>query len=121
MALLRLTRQGLTTRYRTAEATLSYQLTDKGWERLEYYRSLADGSGSSVSQPNPSQPAQKGVSPMRQTRLHTGIFHCPECLIEYTLEADESLACDRCQGLLVAGTLEDVAADDEDGGDEEDD
>jgi hypothetical protein len=43
---------------------------------------------------------------MKRTKTHNGTFHCPECLIEFELFAEESLKCDRCRGPLLKGELE---------------
>ncbi len=43
---------------------------------------------------------------MKQPKLHTGTFHCPECCVEFDLLADPSLKCEECGGPLIRGTLE---------------
>jgi hypothetical protein len=52
---------------------------------------------------------------MKRPKTHSGIFHCPECLIEFELFAEESLKCERCRGPLVRGEFD---ADDPEDGDE---
>ena len=51
---------------------------------------------------------------MKQPKLHTGLYSCLECYIEFDLTAEESLKCDRCGGPLIRGGLEDFEHDDED-------
>ena len=54
-----------------------------------------------------------GVTTMKQTKTHTGTYCCPACYIEFNLVAEESLKCDRCNGPLTKGSLEDLWEDDE--------
>ncbi len=58
-----------------------------------------------------------GTTTMKQKKLHTGIYHCPACCIEFDLVAEESLKCDRCGGPLAKGSLDEIW-DDEPGDDE---
>ncbi len=51
-------------------------------------------------------PPRKGLL-MRTPKLHTGIFHCPDCAIDFDLIGEECLLCDRCNGLLEKGCLAD--------------
>ena len=55
----------------------------------------------------PNFHSQNGVSEMKQKKLHTGTYCCPECCIEFDLTAEESLKCDRCGGVLLKGSLDD--------------
>ena len=123
MALLRLARQGLATRSHVSDsAAYAYQLSPRGWERLEFFLRAypaLDTTINSIARPNTSTQSKKGDLLMRQKRLHTGTFHCPQCFIEYALTSEESLACDRCEGPLASGTLDEVWTDDEN--EEEDD
>jgi len=96
MALLRLSRQGLVARAVGRYGVFHYPLTERGHERLEYFRNLAEGG-----------------SPMKRAKTHTGIYHCPECMIEFELVAETSLKCDECQGPLAAGSLDEVWDDEE--------
>lgn len=69
--------------------------------------SSADTEQRSASlQFNPLQP-EKGINIMKQPKLHTGIYSCLECCIEFDLAAEESLKCDRCGGQLMKGGLDD--------------
>ena len=65
-----------------------------------------------------SQRAQ-GDMTMKRKKTHSGTFHCPACFIEFELTAEESLKCDRCNGPLAEGSLDEVWSDDDE--DEEDD
>ncbi len=56
---------------------------------------------------------QNGVSEMKQRKLHTGTYCCPECCIEFDLTAEESLKCDRCGGVLVKGSLDEFENEDD--------
>ena len=51
---------------------------------------------------------------MKRAQTHSGDFYCPKCFIQFELENEESLRCDKCKGPLAEGTLDDVW-DDEDG------
>lgn len=76
--------------------------------------SSADTAQGSASLPfNPLQSAN-GVTTMKQPKLHTGIYSCLECCIEFDLNAEESLKCDRCGGQLIRGSLDDFEQDDDD-------
>jgi hypothetical protein len=44
---------------------------------------------------------------MRSKKLHSGLYHCPECLYEVTLTAEASLRCDDCNERLYEGELPD--------------
>jgi rRNA maturation endonuclease Nob1 len=50
---------------------------------------------------------------MKRKKLHTGIYHCPACFIEFDLVAEESLECEQCGGPLDTGGLDEVWADDD--------
>ncbi len=54
---------------------------------------------------------------MKTPNMHSGTYHCPECCIEFDLNGEESLKCDRCNGPLAKGSLDDTwdQDDDEDG------
>ena len=101
MALLRLSRQGLVSRDINQSGLFQYALTERGHERLEYFRDLADGG-----------------STMKHAKTHTGTYHCPACMIEFDLVAETSLGCDECQGPLAAGSLDEIWDDQDDGEDE---
>ena len=49
-------------------------------------------------------------------KMHTGIFSCPDCYVEFSLFMDEQLKCDDCGGPLYSGSL-DKYLDDEDAAD----
>jgi hypothetical protein len=103
MALLRAYRSGLLRRFGNGgSGGFRYDLSEKGWARLEYL----DG------QPNTLWPARsvslnrkQGDDDMRSKKLHSGLYHCPECLYEVTLTAEGSLKCDSCGGRLYEGEL----------------
>ena len=50
---------------------------------------------------------------MKSRKLHTGLYSCPRCCLEFDLFAEESLKCDECGGQLVSGSLDDHYEDDE--------
>jgi len=105
MALLRAYRAGLLTRSGVGgNAGFRYAMTQKGSERLEYL----DGERrparrSRLVSINPEQ----GDDDMRSKKLHSGLYHCPECLYEVTLTGEASLRCDDCKGRLYEGELPD--------------
>ncbi len=102
MALLRLARQGLVSRYIDPQyGVFQYALTERGDQRLAYFRDLADGGNT-----------------MKRAKTHTGTYHCPACMIEFDLVAETSLKCDECQGPLAAGSLDEIWDDEDDGEDE---
>ena len=115
MALLRLVRQGLATRLlEPHRGTYCYRLTDHGHARLAFFNEQ-----DVTSARQPIMPARRpfflnGGSAVKRKKLHTGIYHCPACYIEFDLTAEESLKCDQCQGPLDKGSLDEVWADDED-------
>lgn len=123
IALLRLTRGGLLGRTFDPQAQCySYALTDKGRARLAFFEAEEANRSprrEAIASPGRSSP-WKGDVTMKRKRLHTGIYHCPTCFIEFDLVAEESLRCDQCQGPLAKGPLEDIWDDDEDGGDDAD-
>lgn len=62
----------------------------------------------------PSSPTISEKTAVPKTRkMHTGIFSCPECCVEFQLFMDETLKCDDCNGPLLSGPL-DGYFDDED-------
>jgi len=105
MALLRACRAGLLTRTSASgNAGFRYAVTQKGWERLEYLDyDRCPARRSSLKSINPRQ----GDDDMRSKKLHSGLYHCPECVYEVTLTAEASLRCDDCKGRLYEGELPD--------------
>lgn len=105
MALLRAYRTGLLTRTGPGGCVgFGYCLTEKGRQRLEYLdgeRPVA--SVARVVSFNPKQ----GDDNMRTKKLHSGTYHCPECLYEVDLTAEHSLKCQDCGGRLSEGGLPD--------------
>jgi DNA-binding MarR family transcriptional regulator len=91
MALLRLSRQGLVARAVNPYGVFQYALTERGHERLDYFRDRTD-AGSTI----------------KHAKTHTGTYHCPACMIEFGLVAETSLKCDACQGPLAAGSLDEI-------------
>ena len=56
---------------------------------------------------NPSSPSISAKSEVPKTRkMHTGIFSCPDCCVEFNLFMDETLKCDDCGGPLLSGSLD---------------
>ncbi len=47
-----------------------------------------------------------GVQKLKTRKMHTGVFSCPNCGVEFDLFMDEALKCDDCGGPLVPGSLE---------------
>jgi len=92
-----------------------------GWLK-RYKQELAAGGKTNGAMPAVTPPAPLTIhSPlggfgMKVPNLHTGTYHCPECCIEFDLDDEESLKCDRCKGPLLKGSL----VDEEDEEDEED-
>ena len=113
MGLLRLTRQGLATRWVESDDThIRYSITARGFDRLEYLLQV---------QPHPVRDLNHhGGSDMRRTKTHTGTFHCPTCFVEYELVNEESLKCEHCKGPLADGSLDEVWDGEKDEEDEED-
>jgi hypothetical protein len=105
MALLRAYRAGLLTRASAGgSAGFRYAMTQKGWERLEYLNGGRRPTRQSrVISINPKQ----GDEDMRSKKLHSGLYHCPECLYEVTLTSEASLQCEDCKGRLYEGELPD--------------
>ncbi len=104
MALLRAYRGGLLARVGTpGQEAFRYALTDKGSQRLEYLQ----GSGRHAVGTRSTLNHRSGDSDMRSKKLHSGLYHCPECLYEVTLTAEASLRCDDCKGRLSEGELPD--------------
>jgi len=57
---------------------------------------------------------RQGDDDMRSKKLHSGLYHCPECLYEVTLTAEASLQCEDCKGRLYEGELPEESEDDDD-------
>ena len=112
MALLRACRAGLLRRVGTSgRGPFRYGLTTKGSERLAYLGGQRRPARHSRLVPsNPSQ----GDDDMRAKKLHSGLYHCPECLYTVTLTAEASLKCDTCHGRLYEGELPDEESFEED-------
>jgi len=109
MALLRLTRQGLATRWlEDADSRIRYAISDRGRHRLAY---LVDGP--TAAWPVEEQHQTRGAD-MKRAQTHSGNFYCPKCFIQFELVNEESLRCDKCKGPLAEGTLDDVWDDDDD-------
>lgn len=47
-----------------------------------------------------------GAQKMKTRKMHTGIYSCPDCCVEFDLFMDEALKCDDCGGPLVPGSLD---------------
>ena len=83
-----------------------------GWltrHKQELAAGKADGAMPVVMPaPVPIRPTKPGGMSMKVTTLHSGIYHCPECCMEFDLDEEESIKCDSCNGLLMKGSLEDL-------------
>ena len=55
-----------------------------------------------------------GVQKLKTRKMHTGIYSCPECCVEFDLFMDEALKCDDCGGPLVSGQLDQYFVDEDD-------
>jgi len=108
MALLRLVRQHLASRVIDPQRGLyAYQLTDHGHARLAFFEdegSAPPGQTEATTSRRHS-PLTKGGDLMKHKKLHSGTYHCRECLYEVTLTAEASLQCDDCKGRLYEGEL----------------
>jgi DNA-binding MarR family transcriptional regulator len=113
MALLRLARQGLATRWlEDSDPRIRYAISERGRDRLAY---LVDGETKKwpVERGHPT-----GGEDMKRAQTHSGDFYCPKCFIQFELVDEESLRCDKCKGPLAEGMLDDVWDDDDDDEDE---
>jgi len=54
-----------------------------------------------------------GVQKLKTRKMHTGIYSCPDCCVEFNLFLDEALKCDDCGGPLVPGSLDKYFVDDD--------
>jgi len=109
MALLRLARQGLATRWLEAtDPRLRYAISERGRDRLAYL------VGGQTEKWPVEQEHQSGGADMKRAQTHSGDFYCPKCFIQFELVNEESLRCDTCKGPLAEGTLDDVWDDDDD-------
>jgi transcription initiation factor IIE alpha subunit len=105
MALLRAYRGGLVARTGApGSEPFRYALTDKGAQRLDYLRAGGHPDRHAVHY---SPTKVRGDDDMRSKKLHSGLYHCPECLYEVTLTAEASLRCEDCKGRLYEGELPD--------------
>lgn len=117
MALLRAYRGGLLARVGSlGQEAFRYFLTDKGKRRLEYLEGTRrrDSVG-----PASILNSRSGDPDMRTKRLHSGLYHCYECVYEVTLTAEPSLKCPDCGSRLREGELPEEAEDDDEYEDEE--
>jgi hypothetical protein len=64
------------------------------------------GKTESVSKP-------PGVQKLKTRKMHTGVYSCPDCCVEFDLFMDEALKCDDCGGPLVPGSLDKYFVDDD--------
>jgi hypothetical protein len=109
MALLRLARQGLATRWLEAtDPRLRYAISERGRDRLAYL------VGGQMEKWPVVREHHIGGSDMKRAQTHSGDFYCPRCFIQFELVNEESLRCDTCKGPLAEGTLDDVWDDDDD-------
>jgi DNA-directed RNA polymerase subunit RPC12/RpoP len=89
-----------------------------GWLK-RHKQELAAGSKTDDALPRPIHPTPltihtpQGGLGMKVPNLHTGTYHCPDCGIEFDLDQEESLKCDRCNGLLVKGSIDDAEDEEE--------
>ena len=55
----------------------------------------------------------RGVQKVKTRKMHTGIYSCPDCCVEFDLFMDENVKCDDCGGPLVSGSLDKYFVDDD--------
>jgi hypothetical protein len=55
-----------------------------------------------------------GAQKVKTRKMHTGIYSCPDCCVEFDLFMDEALKCDDCGGPLVPGPLDKYFVDEDD-------
>lgn len=121
MALLRLVRQNLASRFvDPGRGTYAYRLTDQGHARLVFFNGQDITPARRSATASRRQSVSHRGSAMKQKKVHTGTYHCPDCYIEFDLVAEQSLKCDQCQGLLHKGSLDEVWDDDDQDGDDQD-
>ncbi len=53
-----------------------------------------------------SEITTQGVQKLKTRKMHTGVYSCPDCCVEFNLFMDEALKCDDCGGPLVSGQLD---------------
>jgi DNA-binding MarR family transcriptional regulator len=83
MALLRLTRQGLATRWLEAtDSRIRYRISERGRDRLAYL------DGQTENLPVEREHHKGGVD-MKRAQTHSGDFYCPKCFIQFELENEE--------------------------------
>jgi hypothetical protein len=84
MALLRLTRQSLATRWLEAtDSRIHYAISGRGRDRLAY---LVDGRAEKWSV---ERKHHTGEPDMKRAQTHTGDFYCPKCFIQFELVAGQ--------------------------------
>ena len=60
-----------------------------------------------------STPKSLGAQKLKTRKMHTGVYSCPDCCVEFDLFMDEALKCDDCGGPLVPGSLDKYFVDDD--------
>ena len=55
-----------------------------------------------------------GAKIMKTRKMHTGVYSCPDCCVEFDLFMDEALKCDDCGGPLTPGSLDKYFVDEDD-------
>jgi DNA-binding MarR family transcriptional regulator len=121
MALLRLVRQNLASRFvDPGRGTYAYRLTDHGHARLAFFNEQDITPARRSATASRRRSVSHGGSAMKQTKFHTGTYHCPACYIEFDLVAEQSLKCDQCQGPLHKGSLDEGWDDDDQDDDDQD-
>ena len=61
-----------------------------------------------------STPKALGTQKPKIRKMHTGIYSCPDCCVEFELSMDDSVKCDDCGGPLISGSLDKYFVDDDD-------
>ena len=62
----------------------------------------------------PSSASNSANTEVPKTRkMHTGVFSCRDCCVEFQLFMDETLKCDDCGGPLVSGQLDQYFVDED--------
>jgi hypothetical protein len=91
------------------------QLYGNWLQKQEEAKSMRASPRANTDANPPAPQSQNGDTSMKHPKLHSGIYCCPDCCIEFDLMAEESLKCDRCGGALIKGTLEDLGVEEDEG------
>ena len=84
------------------------------WLAEQQDKAQAESGGSVHSIPSPITPGSltvQGDTTMKLRKLHTGVYSCPQCCVEYDLTGESVLKCEDCGGPLLEGSLADSLED----------